>query len=220
VMKPVREAMFKEKHELADIMNVMDFTIRKCVKMALRIPYFNSMTNASQYQLLKTSMISMLTVRGVARLNEGHEGFCSPILFGDKVISIKELFDRLSAHEQKEKLMKFYDAIDLSARKDPTAIWLLGMIAMFYGHEAVVNEKDRQHCNTCYEGYLILLKRYLESKFHEGGARVMNTILAALDQLSGISKVAAMLFANKVKTDGKKVSALSSEFFPTETKKS
>ena len=48
----------------------------------------------------------------------------------------------------------------------------------------------------------------------------MNTILGALEQLSAISRAAVGIFANKVKKDGEQVSALSSEFFATETKKS
>uniref|UniRef100_A0A7E4V2L3 Nuclear receptor domain-containing protein n=1 Tax=Panagrellus redivivus TaxID=6233 RepID=A0A7E4V2L3_PANRE len=206
--------LMKTEHAPGDIINIMDVTIRRIVKTAKRLGHFQEISNDGKLQLLKSSMIDMLTIRGVVLLDEQMKNWNTPILGGETKVSM-DMFDKLTNPEQRQRFLAFCTAIHPSMRKNPMAIMLTALVVLFdNSRAAVLGEQDQEIVRRYHEMYYHLLQRYLESVYKDGAVEMIKTIPRALRQLAKINETSINLFAGRV--DNKTVAPLPTEFFKTE----
>ncbi|CAJ0934622.1 unnamed protein product, partial [Mesorhabditis belari] len=209
-------AFMKDNKTPTDIMNIMDITMRRLVKMAKKLPIFNEMTQDGKFTLLKGGMVEMLTVRGVTRYDEQSGGWHTPTLPAQYQVPIK-MFDSLKEgvrDVQKERFLQFFRVLNEDLRKNELAIDLLMLIVLFKPRPGVQDPNDRIVVERQHNDFTALLHRYLESLYGDESRRFNEMIPKALKMLEIISSNTAMLFMGKVNKE--EAEALPKEFFPVE----
>jgi nuclear receptor subfamily 1 group I len=201
----------KRDHDPADVMNIMDVTMRRFVKMAKRLPTFNDLSQCGKLAMLKSAMIDMLTIRGVTRLNAEKHCWNTPVL-GDANVSCN-IFDKLNDCTQKNRFLHFCKMLHEKVRKNETAINLMGLVVLFDESRAIVDDKDKLTARKHHDMYYNLLKRYVESLYGEEAPDMLQTVPEALKELRTVSTNAATLFLGRVKPG--ETEQLPTEFFKT-----
>jgi hypothetical protein len=156
-----KAASYLEKtvHDPSDIMNIMDITIRRIVKTAKKLARFQEISNDGKLVLLKSSMIDMLTIRGVVLLDEKMKNFSTPVLGKETKVSM-DMFDKLTDPMQKERFMTFCSAIHPLIRNNQMAVMLVALVVLFDGTRASkLSETDRAIVRHYHEMYYHLLQR-------------------------------------------------------------
>jgi nuclear receptor subfamily 1 group I len=203
----------KDAHNPSDILNIMDITIRRIVKTAKKLSRFQEISNDGKLILLKSSMIDMLTIRGVVLLDEKMKNFSTKILGKETKISM-DMFDKLTDSMQRERFMTFCSAIHHILRKNQMAIMLVALVVLFDDSRAVkLSDSDRTIVRHYHEMYYHLLQRYVESVYGELAPDMIKTVPVALHRLANISATSINLFLGRA--DPKDVALLPTEFFKT-----
>ncbi|VDK86573.1 unnamed protein product [Litomosoides sigmodontis] len=206
----------KASHDPTDILNIIDITMRRLVKMAKKLPAFNDLSQDGKFALLKGGMVEMLTMRGVTRFDMDQKCWRTPVLSDDNKISL-EMFDQLKEglrDRQKEGFLKFCESLHPDLRNNELAIDLIVLILLFdSSRDALLDPADRitvvRHCQQ----YQTLLHRYMESMYgHEARARY-ERLPESLRILRTISQNAVTVFLGRV--DPNQSEALPKEFFKT-----
>jgi nuclear receptor subfamily 1 group I len=212
----LKAAAYLEKpaHNPSDILNVMDITIRRIVKTAKKLSRFQEISNDGKMVLLKSSMIDMLTIRGVVLLDEKKKNFSTTIMGKETKISL-DMFDNLRDPMQRERFMTFYTAIHPTIRKNQMCIMLVALVVLFDDSRAIkLSDSDRAIVRHYHEMYYHLLQRYAESVYGEQAPEILKTVPVALQRLAKTSETSINLFLGRV--DSKNVEKLPTEFFITE----
>ncbi|KAL3991026.1 Zinc finger C4 type (two domains) family protein [Acanthocheilonema viteae] len=213
-----RKAAYLKKvtHDPTDILNIIDITMRRLVKMAKKLPAFNDLSQDGKFALLKGGMVEMLTMRGVTRFDMDQKCWRTPVVSDDSKISL-EMFDQLKEglrDRQKEGFLKFCESLHPDLRNNELAIDLIVLILLFDSNrDALLDPADRitvvRHCQE----YQALLHRYMESMYgHEARARY-ERLPESLRILRTISQNAITVFLGRV--DPNQSEALPKEFFKT-----
>uniref|UniRef100_A0A0R3RRS6 Nuclear receptor domain-containing protein n=1 Tax=Elaeophora elaphi TaxID=1147741 RepID=A0A0R3RRS6_9BILA len=213
-----RKAAYLKKvtHDPTDILNIIDITMRRLVKMAKKLPAFNDLSQDGKFALLKGGMVEMLTMRGVTRFDMDQKCWRTPVVSEDSKISL-EMFDQLKEglrDRQKEGFLKFCESLHPDLRNNELAIDLIVLILLFDSNrDALLDPADRitvvRHCQE----YQALLHRYMESMYgHEARARYEH-LPESLRILRTISQNAITVFLGRV--DPNQSEALPKEFFKT-----
>ncbi|VDM12924.1 unnamed protein product [Wuchereria bancrofti] len=213
-----RKAAYLKKitHDPTDILNIIDITMRRLVKMAKKLPAFNDLSQDGKFALLKGGMVEMLTMRGVTRFDMDRKCWRTPVVSEDSKISL-EMFDQLKEglrDRQKEGFLKFCESLHPDLRNNELAIDLIVLILLFDpNRDALLDPADRitvvRHCQE----YQALLHRYMESMYgHEARSRY-ERLPESLRILRTISQNAITLFLGRV--DPNQSEALPKEFFKT-----
>ncbi|KAK6114552.1 Zinc finger C4 type (two domains) family protein [Brugia pahangi] len=213
-----RKAAYLKKvtHDPTDILNIIDITMRRLVKMAKKLPAFNDLSQDGKFALLKGGMVEMLTMRGVTRFDMDRKCWRTPVVSDDSKISL-EMFDQLKEglrDRQKEGFLKFCESLHPDLRNNELAIDLIVLILLFDpNRDALLDPADRitvvRHCQE----YQALLHRYMESMYgHEARSRY-ERLPESLRILRTISQNAITLFLGRV--DPNQSEALPKEFFKT-----
>ncbi|CAG9531636.1 unnamed protein product [Cercopithifilaria johnstoni] len=213
-----RKAAYLKKvtHDPTDILNIIDITMRRLVKMAKKLPAFNDLSQDGKFALLKGGMVEMLTMRGVTRFDMDQKCWRTPVVSDDSKISLK-MFDQLKEglrDRQKEGFLKFCESLHPDLRNNELAIDLIVLILLFdSSRDALLDPADRitvvRHCQE----YQALLHRYMESVYgHEARARY-ERLPESLRILRTISQNAVTVFLGRVDPDQSE--ALPKEFFKT-----
>uniref|UniRef100_A0A915Q5T9 Nuclear hormone receptor family member nhr-48 n=1 Tax=Setaria digitata TaxID=48799 RepID=A0A915Q5T9_9BILA len=213
-----RKAAYLKKvsHDPTDILNIMDITMRRLVKMAKKLPAFNDLSQDGKFALLKGGMVEMLTMRGVTRFDMDQKCWRTPVVSEDSKISLG-MFDQLKEglrDRQKEGFLKFCQSLHPDVRNNELAIDLIVLIVLFDStRDALLDPADRitvvRHCHE----YQALLHRYMESMYgHEARSRY-ERLPESLRILRIVSQNAITLFLGRV--DPNQSEALPKEFFKT-----
>ncbi|KAE9550771.1 hypothetical protein FO519_006023 [Halicephalobus sp. NKZ332] len=212
--------LMKKEHTPSDVLNIMDVTIRRIVRTAKKLSHFQEISNDGKLQLLRSSMIDMLTVRGVSLLDERMESWKTQILGEGQQASIScNMFDQLCNADQKMKFMDFCKTISPTLRSNRVAMMLIALVILFDNSRAKnLHDSDQEIVRRYHELYYHLLQRYVESVYGESAPDMIKTVPLALRRLAKITEGSAVLFMDKV--DSKSVAKLPSEFFKLESNSS
>ncbi|VDK75862.1 unnamed protein product [Onchocerca ochengi] len=213
-----RKAAYLKKvnHTPTDILNIIDITMRRLVKMAKKLPAFNDLSQDGKFALLKGGMVEMLTMRGVTRFDMDRKCWRTPIISEDSKISL-EMFDQLKEglrDQQKEGFLKFCESLHPDVRNNELAIDLIVLILLFDpNRDALLDPADRitvvRHCQE----YQALLHRYMESLYGVEAKLRYERLPESLRILRTVSQNAVTLFLGRVDPD--RSEALPKEFFKT-----
>ncbi|MFH4980237.1 hypothetical protein AB6A40_006946 [Gnathostoma spinigerum] len=206
----------KTDHNPTDILNIMDITMRRLVKMAKKLPAFNDLSQDGKFALLKGGMIEMLTVRGVTRFDMDHKCWRTPVVSDNYRVSLS-MFDNLKEglrDKQKEGFLRFCQSLHPDIRSNELAIDLLVLIVLFGANpNTLIDPADRitvaRHCQE----YQALLHRYMESMYGYDARLRYENLPESLKILRTVSQNAATLFLGRV--DPSESEALPKEFFKT-----
>ncbi|GMT04353.1 hypothetical protein PENTCL1PPCAC_26527, partial [Pristionchus entomophagus] len=211
-----RESFMKNDKTPTDIMNIMDITMRRLVKMSKKLPAFNELSNEGKFALLKGGMVEMLTVRGVTRFDSSSNSWKTPVVPSQYNVPFS-MFDKLNMDVkdiQKTRFMAFVASLHEDLRKNELAINLIMLIVLFSQRENVNNPNDRILIEKHNRDYSSLLYRYLESLYGEDARRFQEILPQALSLLHTISDHSITLFMGTVKTE--EAEPLPREFFKTD----
>lgn len=131
-----RESFMKNNKTPTDIMNIMDITMRRLVKMSKKVhfslffllnlshfddslrgifhlqislfqlPAFNELSNEGKFALLKGGMVEMLTVRGVTRYDASSNSWKTPVVPDQYNVPVS-MFDQLNMDCRDEQKHRF-----------------------------------------------------------------------------------------------------------------
>ncbi|GMT33038.1 hypothetical protein PFISCL1PPCAC_24335 [Pristionchus fissidentatus] len=211
-----RDSFMKTEKSPTDIMNIMDITMRRLVKMAKKLPAFNELSNEGKFALLKGGMVEMLTVRGVTRFDSASNSWKTPVVPSQYTVPVS-MFDQLNTDckdIQKNRFMQFVGALNEELRKNELAISLIMLIVLFSQRENVNSPSDRMLIDKHNRDYSTLLFRYLESLYGEDARKFQEVLPRALGLLHVISDHSITLFMGTVKTE--EAEPLPREFFKTD----
>uniref|UniRef100_A0A914WMX1 Uncharacterized protein n=1 Tax=Plectus sambesii TaxID=2011161 RepID=A0A914WMX1_9BILA len=211
-----RACLAKIDHNPADILNIMDITMRRLVKMAKKLPAFNDLCQDSKFALLKGGMVEMLTMRGVTRFDMKDGCWKSPLVSKEYHVSF-QMFDRLKRDQkdaQKGSFMRFMSSMEEDVRKDELAIDLVVLIVLFNKERPNVPlEIDGDTITKHSEFYSNLLLRYLQSLHGCEAERKFSSAMSALGLLRQVSQSSVTLFMGTV--NPAEAEELPREFFKT-----
>ncbi|CAD5229440.1 unnamed protein product [Bursaphelenchus okinawaensis] len=203
----------KKGHKPNDIMNIMDISMRRFVRMTKKLPSFNTLSSDTKLHLLKAAMVNLLTLRGATRFDV--QKLCFSTKVAGHVVDISlDMFDQLNDKNQKMKFIKFCLSMDPNLRHNDTIINLMGLVILFRNTNVVMNEAEKQLTKKYHTLYSNLLRRYVESIHAHECMPIIESIPKTLDCLRDISSSAETLFAGKVNPD--EIEQLPTEFFRTE----
>ncbi|KAI6173413.1 hypothetical protein M3Y98_01078700 [Aphelenchoides besseyi] len=199
---PGVECLTKEPKNPSDILNIMDVTMRRFVKMTKRLSAFVRLSQEGKLALLKAAMIQMVTIRGVTRFDTKRFCWSTPI---SGMASV-------SCH-----VFEFCYKIPQELKEHPLTINLIGLIILFQNTNVLVDLRDQTLARESHSLYSTLLRRYLESTItpYERARDVIALIPGLLAELGIISNVAETLFVGRVKPAD--VEQLPQEFFITKS---
>uniref|UniRef100_A0A914ZTP1 Nuclear hormone receptor family member nhr-48 n=1 Tax=Parascaris univalens TaxID=6257 RepID=A0A914ZTP1_PARUN len=206
----------KSDHNPTDILNIMDITMRRLVKMAKKLPSFNDLSQDGKFALLKGGMVEMLTMRGVTRFDMDQKCWRTPVVPEHCHVSLG-MFDQLKEglrDQQKDGFLKFCQSLHPDVRTNELAIDLIVLIVLFDSNrEALIDPADKttvaRHCQE----YQALLHRYMESMYGYEARVRYETLPESLRILRVVSQNAVTLFLGRV--DPNESEALPKEFFKT-----
>ncbi|VDN00877.1 unnamed protein product [Thelazia callipaeda] len=206
----------KATHDPTDILNIMDITMRRLVKMAKKLPAFNDLSQDGKFALLKGGMVEMLTMRGVTRFDMDQKCWRTPVVSEDHKISLG-MFDQLKdglRDRQKDGFLKFCQSLHPDIRNNELAIDLIVLIVLFdSSRDALLDPTDRitvaRHCQE----YQTLLHRYMESMYGREARSRYEHLSESIRILRIVSQNAVTLFLGCV--DPNQSEALPKEFFKT-----
>ncbi|KHN80444.1 Nuclear hormone receptor family member nhr-48 [Toxocara canis] len=206
----------KPDHNPTDILNIMDITMRRLVKMAKKLPSFNDLSQDGKFALLKGGMVEMLTMRGVTRFDMDQKCWRTPVVPEHYHVSLG-MFDQLKEglrDQQKDGFLKFCQSLHPDVRTNELAIDLIVLIVLFDSNrEALIDPADKTTVSRHCQEYQALLHRYMESMYgYEARARY-ETLPESLRILRVVSQNAVTLFLGRV--DPNESEALPKEFFKT-----
>ncbi|CAD1857027.1 Nuclear hormone receptor family member daf-12 [Caenorhabditis elegans] len=209
------QSFLKANKTPADIMNIMDVTMRRFVKVAKGVPAFREVSQEGKFSLLKGGMIEMLTVRGVTRYDASTNSFKTPTIKGQNVsVNVDDMFAKLNANAQaqKAKCLEFFGFFDEEIKKNELAVYLVMLAVLFsVRSDPPMNENDVRIVTERHNHFMSLLNRYLESLFGEQARRIFERIPKALGLLNEIARNAGMLFMGTVRSG--EAEELPGEFF-------
>ncbi|GMS78275.1 hypothetical protein PENTCL1PPCAC_450, partial [Pristionchus entomophagus] len=212
-----RESFMKSDKTPTDIMNIMDITMRRLVKMSKKLSTFNELSNEGKFSLLKEGMVEMLTVRSYDSCSTNElQGTGQLQVPAQYTVSV-DMFDKLNAYcrtESKTRFMKFVDALHEDVRKNELALNIMMLVVLFTPRLAVSDERDRALVIQHGAGYYVLLYRYLESLYGADAKQYQAGLPTALSLLRSISDKSTTLFKGAVKPE--EAEPLAREFFKTE----
>ncbi|WKY15167.1 hypothetical protein Q1695_000565 [Nippostrongylus brasiliensis] len=211
-----KTSFLKNEKSPADIMNIMDVTMRRFVKMAKKLPAFNDLSQDGKFALLKGGMIEMLTVRGVRRFDGSSGTWTTPTLKESCEVSIN-MFDQLNADvrsEQKLRFLQFFKIFHEDIRSNDLVIDLIMLIVLFSPRDCITDPEDRRIIARHHEQFCALLYRYLESLYGDDAHKLNEQLPTALRMLREISSSCGMLFLGTVNTS--EAEPLPREFFKVE----
>nr|ACN32203.1 daf-12 [Strongyloides papillosus] len=205
----------KKEHNPTDILNVMDITMRRLVKMAKRLGAFNEISEAGKFSLLKGGMIEMLTIRGVTVFNADKGVWQTPV-DGHSQISFN-MFDKLRPDikdKQKRGFLDFFNLLHSDVRKNDLAIDIIVLMVLFDSkREGLVSQQDKETVEKLHRNYESLLHRYLYSIHKEEAEQRFASIPKALVALRKVAENAVTLFLGAGNTT--EAASLPKEFFAT-----
>nr|QWX95784.1 nuclear hormone receptor isoform A [Strongyloides stercoralis] len=205
----------KKEHNPTDILNVMDITMRRLVKMAKRLGAFNEISEAGKFSLLKGGMIEMLTIRGVTVFNADKGVWQTPV-DGHSQISFN-MFDKLRPDikdTQKKGFLHFFNLLHSDVRKNDLAIDIIVLMVLFDSkREGLVSQQDKETVEKLHRNYESLLHRYLYSIHKEEAEQRFASIPKALVALRKVAENAVTLFLGAGNTT--EAASLPKEFFAT-----
>ncbi|ULT81222.1 hypothetical protein L3Y34_011241 [Caenorhabditis briggsae] len=209
------QSFLKANKSPADIMNIMDVTMRRFVKVAKGVPAFREVSQEGKFSLLKGGMIEMLTVRGVTRYDPHTNSFKTPTIKGQNVsVNVDDMFAKLNsnAQAQKEKCLEFFGFFDEEIKKNELAVYLVMLAVLFSVRiDPPMNENDVRIVTDQHNHFMSLLNRYLESLYGEQARRIFERLPKALGMLNDIARNAGMLFMGAVRSG--EAEELPGEFF-------
>ncbi|KAK0402144.1 hypothetical protein QR680_016169 [Steinernema hermaphroditum] len=209
--------LLKSDHNPADIMNIMDITMRRLVKMAKKLPAFNDLSQEGKFALLKGAMVEMLTLRGVSRFNEAEKCWQTPVVSGQSASVSVDMFSKLNSavrDQSKSDFLTFCHSLHPEVRKNELAIDLIVLIVLFCPNRpAINNPDDKITIQKHFKEYSSLLNRYLESIHGPRARELYESLPKSLDLLRTHTANSATLFVNTVNPD--ETEALPKEFFKT-----
>ncbi|ETN84990.1 zinc finger, C4 type [Necator americanus] len=211
-----KTSFLKNEKSPADIMNIMDVTMRRFVKMAKKLPAFNDLSQDGKFALLKGGMIEMLTVRGVRRFDSSSGSWTTPTLKESCEVSIN-MFDQLNADvrsEQKMRFLQFFKIFHEDIRSNDLVISMIMLIVLFSPRDCITDPEDRRIIARHHEQFCALLNRYLESLYGDDAHKLNEQLPTALRMLREISASCGMLFLGTVNTS--EAEPLPREFFKVE----
>ncbi|KAI6244014.1 hypothetical protein M3Y99_00070200 [Aphelenchoides fujianensis] len=208
------ECLAKDQKDPSDILNIMDLTMRRFVKMTKRLAAFVRLSQDGKLALLKAAMIQMLTVRGVTRFDT--KRFCWSAPGNSSTVSC-DMFDQLNdkRSQSKTRFLRFCERIAEEIKANPMVINLIGLVILFQHTNALLCDRDRELARESHNLYSNLLRRYLESTIHPyaRAREVIGSIPGMLEELGVISNTAEQLFVGRVRPT--EVEQLPQEFFVT-----
>ncbi|CAJ0609386.1 unnamed protein product [Cylicocyclus nassatus] len=211
-----KASFLKNEKTPADIMNIMDVTMRRFVKMAKKLPAFNDLSQDGKFALLKGGMIEMLTVRGVRRFDSNSGAWTTPTLNENAEVSIN-MFDQLNAdvrNEQKMRFLQFFKIFHDDIRSNDLVISMIMLIVLFSPRDCITDPEDRRIIARHHEQFCALLNRYLESLYGDDAHKLNEQLPTALRMLREISTACGVLFLGTVNTS--EAEPLPREFFKVE----
>lgn len=209
------QSFLKTNKSPADIMNIMDVTMRRFVKVAKGVPAFREVSQEGKFSLLKGGMIEMLTVRGVTRYDPITNSFKTPTIKGEDVsVNVDDMFAKLNANAQaqKAKCLEFFGFFDEEIKRNELAVYLVMLAVLFSVRiDPPMNENDVRIVTDQHNHFMSLLNRYLESLYGEQARRIFERLPKALGMLNDIARNAGMLFMGTVRSG--EAEELPGEFF-------
>uniref|UniRef100_A0A1I7U118 Nuclear receptor domain-containing protein n=1 Tax=Caenorhabditis tropicalis TaxID=1561998 RepID=A0A1I7U118_9PELO len=209
------QSFLKANKSPADIMNIMDVTMRRFVKVAKGVPAFREVSQEGKFSLLKGGMIEMLTVRGVTRYDPTTNSFKTPTIKGQNVsVNVDDMFAKLNANAQaqKAKCLEFFGFFDEEIKKNELAVYLVMLAVLFSVRvDPPMTENDVRIVQEQHNHFMSLLSRYLESLYGEQARRIFERLPKALGMLNDIARNAGMLFMGTVRSG--EAEELPGEFF-------
>ncbi|KAI6191681.1 hypothetical protein M3Y97_00254200 [Aphelenchoides bicaudatus] len=207
------EALKKTNHNPSDVMNIIDIIMRRFVKTTKKLPAFNTLSQDAKLCLLKSAMIKMVTMRGVARFDPKKFCWKTSLVVRSGGISCN-IFDKLNDKCQKNNFIRLCHSINDAIRCNDIAINLIGLLILFENTDSVKNERDKMLAQKYYAMYDNLLRRYIESIHNEKAGPIYDSVPVTLAELNKISIVAETIFVDRVKDDDE-TRRLPMEFFKT-----
>ncbi|EGT59450.1 hypothetical protein CAEBREN_31767 [Caenorhabditis brenneri] len=209
------QSFLKANKSPADIMNIMDVTMRRFVKVAKGVPAFRDVSQEGKFCLLKGGMIEMLTVRGVTRYDPSTNSFKTPTIKGQNVsVNVDDMFAKLNsnAQAQKAKCLEFFGFFDEEIKRNELAVYLVMLAVLFSVRvDPPMSENDARIVGEQHNHFMSLLNRYLESLYGEQARRIFERLPKALGMLNDIARNAGMLFMGTVRSG--EAEELPGEFF-------
>ncbi|CAI5456354.1 unnamed protein product [Caenorhabditis angaria] len=212
------QSFLKPNKTPADIMNIMDVTMRRFVKVAKSVAAFREVSQEGKFSLLKGGMIEMLTIRGVTRYDAETNSFKTPTIKGVNVsVNVDDMFAKLNANAQaqKQKCLEFFRFFDQEIKSNEIAVHLVMLAVLFsVRNDPPMSENDVRIVERQHNHFMSLLNRYLESLYGEGARRVCERLPKALAMLNDIARNAGSLFMGTVRSG--EAEELPKEFFKIE----
>ncbi|CAI2356457.1 unnamed protein product [Caenorhabditis sp. 36 PRJEB53466] len=209
------QSFLKANKTPADIMNIMDVTMRRFVKVAKGVPAFREVSQEGKFSLLKGGMIEMLTVRGVTRYDPMTNSFKTPTIKGANVsVNVDDMFAKLNANAQaqKAKCLEFFGFFDEEIKKNELAVYLVMLAVLFsVRSDPPMSDNDVRIVSEQHNHFMSLLNRYLESLYGEQARRIFERLPKAMGMLNDIARNAGMLFMGTVRSG--EAEELPGEFF-------
>ncbi|GMR32501.1 hypothetical protein PMAYCL1PPCAC_02696, partial [Pristionchus mayeri] len=211
-----RDSFMKSSKTPTDIMNIMDVTMRRLVKMSKKLPTFNELSNEGKFALLKGGMVEMLTIRGVTRYDTKSNSWKTPVVPDQYTVPVS-MFDSLNSEnkeDMKNRFLQFVASLHEDFRKNELAISLMMLIVLFTQRENVNNPTDQRLIDKHNRDYSHLLFRYMESLYGDDARKFQDVLPKALEILHLISDQSITLFMGTVKSE--EAEPLPREFFKTD----
>uniref|UniRef100_A0AC35UC54 Nuclear hormone receptor HR96 n=1 Tax=Rhabditophanes sp. KR3021 TaxID=114890 RepID=A0AC35UC54_9BILA len=206
----------KKDHNAGDILNVMDITMRRLVKMAKKLLTFQQISETAKFALLKGGMIEMITIRGVTLFNPDENAWQTPIE-GRTQISL-DMFDKLKPEikdQQKNGFLQFFHLLHEDVRKNELAIDMIVLIVLFdQSRDGLVSAEDKRMVQMLHESYVNLYKRYLGNVYKDKAPERYEKLPQALKALRTVAENAVTIFMGAKDTE--KAASLPKEFFTTQ----
>ncbi|KAK0394438.1 hypothetical protein QR680_000736 [Steinernema hermaphroditum] len=207
--------LMKQEHNPADILNIMDITMRRLVNVARKLPAFNDLSQMGKVALLRDGMIKLLMLHGVRRYCDETKSFQTPVIPGGNAHVSIQMFEGLN--KQVNQLSKYgflflCETVHREVRRDNTAISLMMVITLFSPNMSnIENEADARTIKKHQQEYIFLTYQYLRSIHGVFASEIFNSVPKALKAINNNEGTSRDLFKNALRPD--EAESLPQEFY-------
>lgn len=149
-------------HDMADLANIAEISVRRVIDMAKKVRAFKSLPQPDQIALLKGGSIELLILRSVITFDKEKQHFLDPYDREDTSAMNLDQFMK-AVGGLFEEHMKFVRSLAVDLKADQTTLILLLIISLFSPDRPNLFNKDLVSKEQ--EQYSLLLRKYLESKY-------------------------------------------------------
>uniref|UniRef100_A0A1I7YWC9 Nuclear receptor domain-containing protein n=1 Tax=Steinernema glaseri TaxID=37863 RepID=A0A1I7YWC9_9BILA len=208
--------LLKKQHGPADILNIMDITMRRFVNVARKLPAFNDLSQEGKVAVLREGMVKLLMLHGVRRYCDMTKSFKTPVIAGSSANVSIDMFDGLNKQvnqvSKDNDIFSLCETVHREVRRDNTAIYLMMVITLFSPNLSKIHDPaDVRTIKKHQQEYIFLTYQYLRSIHGVFATEIFNSVPKALKAMNNSEGTSKELFKDTVKPD--EAESLPQEFY-------